>query len=221
MQGLLAENVVLSITSGCGLLRDVLACRLRAEPGIELAAVAASLDDLLADPRGGATRVLLLHATDPDAAEIVAEITVRLPSARVVVLCDVADGALALGCLEAGAAACMGHDAPYASLLDAVRAASRGQTTASLALVAAAARRIRDLQRAAGPTERVEPEQPLSDRECEVADLLGEGLANKQIARRLRIKPQTVKSHVHNVLQKLHVKRRHQVVLQGSWGGTV
>jgi DNA-binding NarL/FixJ family response regulator len=58
------------------------------------------------------------------------------------------------------------------------------------------------------------PPAPLSEltpREQEVARLIEQGMSNKQIARRLVITLATVKNHVHNVLEKLRVRRRGEV----------
>jgi len=49
----------------------------------------------------------------------------------------------------------------------------------------------------------------LTRRETEIALLIDEGLANKEIASRLGIAPQTVKNHVHNLLQKLGARGRN------------
>jgi DNA-binding NarL/FixJ family response regulator len=51
----------------------------------------------------------------------------------------------------------------------------------------------------------------LTNRERQVIDLLGEGLSNKEIATRLHIAVHTVKSHVHNVLEKLALRSRLEV----------
>jgi DNA-binding NarL/FixJ family response regulator len=51
----------------------------------------------------------------------------------------------------------------------------------------------------------------LTSRERQVIDLLGEGLSNKEIATRLHIAVHTVKSHVHNILEKLALRSRLEV----------
>jgi DNA-binding CsgD family transcriptional regulator len=50
----------------------------------------------------------------------------------------------------------------------------------------------------------------LTRREEEVASLIRENLSNKEISARLAISLPTVKNHVHNILEKLHVKRRSE-----------
>ncbi len=51
----------------------------------------------------------------------------------------------------------------------------------------------------------------LTQRERQVIDLIGEGLSNKEIAQRLHIATHTVKSHVHNILEKLALHTRLQI----------
>jgi DNA-binding NarL/FixJ family response regulator len=58
--------------------------------------------------------------------------------------------------------------------------------------------------------------EALTRREREVAVLIGEGLSNKEIAKDLSIGPSTVKNHVHNILEKLRVRRRSAVLHQLS-----
>jgi DNA-binding NarL/FixJ family response regulator len=52
----------------------------------------------------------------------------------------------------------------------------------------------------------------LTAREADVLSLLGDGLSNKDIARRLRISLGTTKTHVHNLLAKLSLPRRADVM---------
>jgi DNA-binding NarL/FixJ family response regulator len=61
----------------------------------------------------------------------------------------------------------------------------------------------------------------LTNRECQVIDLLGEGLSNKEIATRLHIAVHTVKSHVHNVLEKLALRSRLEVAAFTHGAGAV
>jgi DNA-binding NarL/FixJ family response regulator len=52
----------------------------------------------------------------------------------------------------------------------------------------------------------------LTQRESEVAELIALRMSNKQIASHLGIEFATVKNHVHNILAKLHVRRRHEIL---------
>jgi two-component system, NarL family, nitrate/nitrite response regulator NarL len=51
----------------------------------------------------------------------------------------------------------------------------------------------------------------MTKRECDVVDLIAEGLSDKEIAQRLGIATYTVKSHLHSILEKLALHTRLQV----------
>jgi DNA-binding NarL/FixJ family response regulator len=63
-----------------------------------------------------------------------------------------------------------------------------------------------------GPQEMADAVR-MTNREREVMELIGEGLSNKEIAQRLAISVQTVKSHVHNILEKLALRSRLQLAV--------
>lgn len=71
---------------------------------------------------------------------------------------------------------------------------------------------LRALFRAEHPPDESALEQGLTRREGDVLRLIGEGLSNKEIARELVLSVATVKHHVHNVLDKLHLPRRAQAM---------
>lgn len=73
---------------------------------------------------------------------------------------------------------------------------------------------------AAGPFERNHSairSLGLTDRECEILGLLASGQSNKEIARSLGISPNTVKTHVARIYEKLEVQRRVQAVEKARW----
>jgi DNA-binding NarL/FixJ family response regulator len=61
----------------------------------------------------------------------------------------------------------------------------------------------------------------LTDRECTILQLLSHGFSNKEAARRLGISPETVKSHIKNIFQKLCVERRAQAVARALGLGVI
>lgn len=62
---------------------------------------------------------------------------------------------------------------------------------------------------------------PLTAREREILDLVAQGLSNKEIACELRIERSTVKNHVHNILEKLHVQTRMAAVAEMRLGSSL
>jgi DNA-binding NarL/FixJ family response regulator len=123
--------------------------------------------------------------------------------ARVVVLTSFADERRIVDALDAGACGYILKDATPDAVLAAVRAAAAGDVP----LDPKAARVLLERRRVGGPARR------LSDREREVLALVAEGLANKQIARRLSITERTVKAHLTNIFQQLGVTDRTQAAL--------
>jgi DNA-binding NarL/FixJ family response regulator len=120
---------------------------------------------------------------------------------------------------EAGVAGYLGREASLAELVAAIERAARGEATCSARTSAILLRRI-----AAGPESPVPPwqsERHLTSRECEILQLVGQGLSNQQIARRLFIALSTVKNHMHNILEKLGVHRRTDALREIRRGGFV
>lgn len=98
----------------------------------------------------------------------------------------------------AGFAGCVPREATLDQLIEILQGIARGETRYSRSITAAL------LHRLAGAPGRL----PLTPRETEIVRLIDDGLSNREIARRLAIEPATVKNHVHNLLEKLHVSRR-------------
>ena len=124
------------------------------------------------------------------------------PEARVVMLTAFSDRDRVVAALDAGAIGYLLKDAEPQEVLDAIRAAARGEAPL-------APRAARELLAARSGEQRAD----LSKREREVLVLVAEGLPNKLIARRLHIEVATVKCHVHNILDKLKLQRRGSVAL--------
>ncbi len=149
--------------------------------------------------------VILMDLSMPvvDGVGATRRIMAASPDMRIVVLTSFADQQRILDALDAGAAGYILKDAAPDEVLAAVRAAMAGGAP----LDPKVARVLLDRQRAARPT------RTLSPRELEVLALLGDGHANKQIARRLGISERTVKAHLTNVFRQLGVTDRTQAAL--------
>ncbi len=125
-------------------------------------------------------------------------------SVQIVVLTSFSDTERIVAALDAGAIGYLLKDTGPEDLLNGVRAAARGESP----LDPKAARQLLTA-RTSRPTSRVE----LTPRETDVLQLVRQGLANKQIARRLGISERTVKAHLTSTFQRIGVMDRTQAAL--------
>ncbi|MFN0090812.1 MAG: response regulator [Acidimicrobiales bacterium] len=167
--------------------------------GAEAVALAASL----------APDLVLMDLSMPvmDGVEATRQI-VAAGLAPVLVLTSFSDQDRIVAALDAGASGYVLKDAEPEDLVRAIHSAARGD----LPLDPKVARALVDSRRAA-PAPRPAPGSGLTSREREVLALVGEGLANKLIARRLGISEKTVKAHLTPVFHCLGVTDRTQAAL--------
>lgn len=172
---------------------------------LELAAEAADGRQAVDAAERAEPDVILMDISMPvlDGVAATRQILARDPGAKVVMLTSFADNRRILDALEAGASGYLLKHAEPDELLDAIRAAAAGEAP----LDPKAARVLLDSRRVAGP------EKTLSAREQEVLRLVTQGLANKQIARRLAISERTVKAHLTNIFARIGVTDRTQAAL--------
>lgn len=185
-------------------VRNGLVELLGSEPDIEIAAAVgdgaaavAALDDN--DPD-----IVLLDLTMPemDGIEATRIVLEHRPDTRVVILTASADREQMLRAVDAGALGYLLKDASPTELIEGIRAASRGESPLDPKVA-------RELL-----ADRRETRAPqLIDREREVLALVGEGLPNKLIARRLEISEKTVKAHLTRVFTAIGVTDRTQAAL--------
>jgi DNA-binding NarL/FixJ family response regulator len=108
-------------------------------------------------------------------------------------------------CAEAGIAGYVARNGSKEDLIAAVENAVRGEVLCSPRVAASLFRR---LAAHVQTTRQRPPDVALTSREQEIIALIDRGLSNKEIARQLKISLPTVKNHVHNILEKLQVRRR-------------
>lgn len=195
-------------------LRGVLEATLAATAGLHVVALAESAEELsLAAVQRCEAHVLLLDISpSPELTiRVVRKLRAGCPALRIIVIDVVQTGSTLVALLHAGASALMPRCAGVEAILHTTNAVLVGATvipqglTASLASVLTAP--VRDYIGGRG----LALEGLLTLREYEIAALLVEGLSNKAIADRLNVAPCTVKSHVHNILQKLGLQTRAQI----------
>jgi len=140
----------------------------------------------------------------------------NLPQCKVIVLTTFDDDEYIFDALRTGAVGYLLKDVPSALLVDAIRAAARGESILEpsvAAKVIAEFTRVSSMVPAAQMGQLVEP---LSEREQEILVLIARGSSNKEIARQLFIAEGTVKNHVTHILGKLGVRDRTQAALKAK-----
>jgi DNA-binding NarL/FixJ family response regulator len=110
---------------------------------------------------------------------------------------------------EAGAIGYVPQTAALADLVGILVRIARGDQICSAQIVSGLLRHVARTARSS-PGSPPAPAAPLTRREREIGLLIGAGLSNKDIARKLNIGVATAKSHVHNLLNKMNVQRRGQ-----------
>ncbi len=157
--------------------------------------------------------VLLLDLSMPDldGIEVTRRVAAVSPETRVVVFTSFSDRDRIVQALDAGAVGYQLKDAEPDELHAAIQAAARGEAPitprAAAALLAERRDRPADVH--------------LTAREREVLGLVVEGLANKQIARRMGISEKTVKGHLTNLFQRIGVADRTQAALWAERTGAL
>ncbi len=129
------------------------------------------------------------------------------PGAKVLILTVYDDEDLVARCLDAGASGYILKDSPPAQLTYAIQAVSNGQQYMSPRVLTTVVRQF-----IANPTEPKSSYDLLSDREREILVLLAEGIALKEIAKRLNLSVKTVEAHKYNLMRKLDLHDRSELI---------
>jgi NarL family two-component system response regulator LiaR len=179
------------------------------------AGVAANAEELLARMDEWLPDVVVMDLLMPggmDGVEATRHVRERWPRTHVVALTASTDDARLIGALRAGAIGYIRKDAEPELLLDAVRAAARGE---SMIDPAAASTVLQEMARGGLPGGE------LTEREIEVLRQLAHGRTNREIAKALFISEETVKTHIGNILGKLHLAHRTQAAVYALKQGIV
>ena len=153
--------------------------------------------------------VVLVDASANAGVERVRAVAAAAPAAKIVAVGIPDNEALLLELVEAGVAGYATAEQTLGELVEVIEAAAHGELHCSPRVAAALAERVAALKAGAAPDGH---DRGLTRRQREIAALIVQGLSNKQIASRLSIEQATVKNHVHNILSKLGVSHREEVV---------
>ena len=143
------------------------------------------------------------------------------PTTRVIVVTTFDDDELVFDGLRAGAVGYLLKDVSSDKLVEAIRAAARGESFLQPSIAAKVLAEFNRLERSAAPPPPPPLAEPLSERELEILRLLAGGDSNKEIAAALFIAEGTVNNHVTNILGKLDARDRTQAALRGRELGLI
>ncbi|MET9736341.1 response regulator transcription factor [Streptomyces sp. NPDC006458] len=189
---------------------------LDAEPDISVIGDADTAEHALV--RGPALRpdvaVLDVRLPDGDGITVCRELRSRMPELACLMLTSFDDEEALLDAIMAGASGYVLKQIRGTDLVSAVRTVASGQ---SMLDPATTARLMRSLRTDPAETPAVPPElASLSPRERDILALIGDGLTNREIGKKLYLSEKTVKNHISRLLAKLGVQRRVQAAVLAS-----
>ena len=216
----MSKTISLVLIDDNRLLREGLAGLIRKQPDFRILAASADIEEALRKVREAKPRVVLLDfgLESHDSLRLTTTVREEVPEARVIIM-----GLLPLqedvaAFVRAGASGFIMKDASFDDFLRTVRAVADGTDVLPPQLTGSLFSEITRQVVSRGKAPVLEGVR-LTEREHQVIDLLGEGLSNKAIAARLHVAIHTVKSHVHNVLEKLALHTRLEVAAFSRSGG--
>ncbi len=190
-------------------VREGLSTLIGTEPGMTVIGEAADGNEAVQMMRQHKPDVILLDMVMPnkDGLAAIAEIKQENPNAHILVLTSFADDDKVFPAIKSGALGYLLKNASPQRLLQAIRDVHRGEPSMSPDI---AKKLMLEMQR---PQELPLTEEPLTEREVDVLRLIAQGLSNQEIAEKLVIGEGTVRTHVSNILSKLHLANRTQAAL--------
>jgi two-component system, NarL family, response regulator DevR len=154
--------------------------------------------------------VLDVRLPDGDGVQVCRELRSRMPDLACLMLTSFDDEEALLDSIMAGAAGFVLKQIRGSDLVAAVRTVASGRSLLDSRATARLMARLRGEEDQEAPGEAL---PGLTEREREILVLIGEGLTNRQIGRRLYLAEKTVKNHISRLLAKLGVERRIQAAV--------
>jgi len=194
------------------LLREGLIAMIHTQPGFRVLAAFAEVDEAMAAIREAKPDVVLLDlgVSEQETLALAGRVRTDVPTARIIIMGmrprqrDIAEF------VHAGVAGFIMKDASFEEFFTTIGAVAGGAQVLPDVLTGTLFTQIAKTTKfgAAAPPSAI---VKLTKRELEIVEMLGHGLSNKEISARLHIAVHTVKSHVHNILEKLARRSRLEV----------
>jgi DNA-binding NarL/FixJ family response regulator len=195
------------------LLREGIAAMLDGHDGIEVVGISEDGDAVRQlKELGKSPDVVLLDLglEKTNSLELMAHLRAEQPRIRVIAMDILPEHVDIVEFVEAGGSGFILKSASSQDYVDTIKAVAKGEKVLPAVLTASL---FTQILKSALESEKGIPDSAiqLTKREKEIVDLISEGLSNKEIAVRLHIATHTVKSHVHNILEKLMLSSRLQI----------
>jgi NarL family two-component system response regulator LiaR len=203
------EPIRILIADDHAIVREGVRTLIGSEPGIKLVGEAADGVEAVLKARTLRPDVVLMDLVMPrkDGLEAISEIKRENPEIRILVLTSFAEENQVFPAIKSGAQGYLLKDSSPDELLKAIYDVHRGEAPLHPSI---ALKLIHELKE---PSDLPPAGDPLTEREVTVLKLVAQGLTNQEIADRLMISEWTVRTHVSNILDKLHVANRTQATL--------
>jgi DNA-binding NarL/FixJ family response regulator len=208
------------LVAGNRLLRETLAKLLNKGGHLGICGVSPYVPEISSTIDSSGADVLVLDSVTARLSDcaFVSEILNQIPKIKVVLIDMDNDPDVFLECIRAGAVGYLLEDASAAEVVSGIQAVAQGRAICPpefcMHLFRAFSR-----QWTAIPSARIRLELGLTRRQQQLVPLIAQGLTNKEIASHLNLSEQTVKNHIHGILQRVGANDRLQVAdLTRSWG---
>jgi len=215
-----AKRVSILVVEDNRLVRDGIIAMLAEQPDLKVVAAVDRPPAALEKAREVKPEVVLLDAAlgDHDSHRLVSAMKHAAPEVRIIVM-DVLPVPEELhDFVNAGASGFIAKDATLDAFVSTVRSVASGTDILPPVLTSTLFSHIAKLALGRKPTEVAEAVR-MTARERAVFDLIADGLSNKEIGERLHLATNTVKGHVHNILEKLALHSRLQIAAYARSGG--
>ena len=198
------------LTDDHAIVRKGVRALLTTEQDIQVVGEACSGAEALAQAEALHPDVILMDLVMPelDGIETTRQITSKLPGIHILVLTSFAADEKVFPAIKAGALGYLLKDSSPEELVEAIRRVHRGEPS----LEPTIARKVL-MELSHPPKQQPLTADPLTEREFDVLRLLAKGCSNKEIALKLSVSDLTVRTHVSNILGKLHLASRTQAAL--------
>lgn len=206
------SQITVLLTDDHAIVRQGVRAFLETQPDLKVVGEAASGEEAIQLCELLAPDIVLMDLLMPGMGGVEATRRVKAisPRTQVIVLTSYHEDEHVLPAIRAGALSYLLKDAAAGEIATAIRKAAVGEVTLSPAIAVQMMKAVTGERRAA---EASAHESPLTPRELEVIRLIADGLSNTEIAEKLFLSEKTVKSHVSNILAKLHVSDRTQAAV--------